>query len=50
MEDLDFTISPHLSDLLDEEDEELDQSRREQNEKEWMAIMPDSRKIHFNVL
>ncbi|KAK6779939.1 hypothetical protein RDI58_022123 [Solanum bulbocastanum] len=38
MEDLDYTISPHLSDLLDEEDEELEQSRREQNEKEWMAL------------
>ena len=38
MEDLDFTISPHLSDLLDEEDEELEQSRREQNEKEWMSL------------
>ena len=38
MEDLDFTISPHLSDLLDEEDEELEQSRREQNEKEWIVV------------
>ncbi|KAK4733885.1 hypothetical protein R3W88_008146 [Solanum pinnatisectum] len=38
MEDLDFTISPHLSDLLDEEDEELEQCRRGQNEKEWMTL------------
>ena len=38
MEDLDFTISPHLSDLLDEEDEEPEQSKREKNEKEWMTL------------
>lgn len=38
MEDLDFIISLHLSDLLDEEYEELEQRRREQDEKEWMAL------------
>ncbi|KAM3282251.1 hypothetical protein P3S67_025896 [Capsicum chacoense] len=37
MESLDISISPDLSDLLDEEDEELKKVRREQD-KEWMTL------------
>ncbi|KAM3200738.1 hypothetical protein P3L10_033100 [Capsicum annuum] len=37
MEGLDISISPDLSDLLDEEDEELEKVHREQD-KEWMTL------------
>ncbi|KAM3238062.1 hypothetical protein P3L10_013092 [Capsicum annuum] len=37
MESLDISISPNISDLLDEEDEELEKVRREQD-KEWMTL------------
>ncbi|KAM3374055.1 hypothetical protein P3S68_012769 [Capsicum galapagoense] len=37
MESLDISISPDLSELLDEEDEELEKVCREQDE-EWMTL------------
>ncbi|XP_059310009.1 uncharacterized protein LOC132061169 [Lycium ferocissimum] len=36
--DISNVVSPHLSDLLDDEDQELEEIRREQDEKERMAL------------
>ncbi|XP_060170797.1 uncharacterized protein LOC132601748 [Lycium barbarum] len=36
--DISNVVSPHLSDLLDDEDQELEQIRREQDEKVGMAL------------
>ncbi|XP_060178725.1 uncharacterized protein LOC132608936 [Lycium barbarum] len=36
--DISNVVSPHLSDLLDDEDQELEEIRRDQDEKERMAL------------
>ncbi|XP_060178164.1 uncharacterized protein LOC132608108 [Lycium barbarum] len=36
--DISDVVSPHISDLLDDEDQELEEIRREQDEKEQMAL------------